>query len=110
MEHPAPELEQIARNELRFRELNGRIAATVTQGRRQGPLGYVCECGDADCQRLVDLSQSEYDAVREEPRRFFVVPGHELPRAEAVVDRVEGRYVVVEKPRDVMRALGTDDA
>ena len=37
-----------------------------------------------------------YRAVREDPRRFIVVPGHENPEFEEVVERHD-RFNVVEK-------------
>ena len=42
------------------------------------------------------LSKTEYEAVRSDGRRFFMLDGHELPEIEDVVERHE-RYVVVEK-------------
>jgi hypothetical protein len=38
----------------------------------------------------------EYEAIREHPARFPVLPGHELPDVETVVETHE-RYLVVEK-------------
>jgi hypothetical protein len=37
-----------------------------------------------------------YAQVREEPRRFLVVPGHEDPRLEKVV-ATSAEYLIVEK-------------
>ena len=98
-------LEDIARTEARFRLVNDRIAETVDGGARSRAIGFICECGDPGCQRLIDLTQEEWGAVRDVPRQFVVVPGHELPRAEAVIARVEERYVVVLKPLDVAQVL-----
>ena len=41
-------------------------------------------------------SIDEYEGVRRESMRFFVIPGHEDESVERVVERNE-RYVVVEK-------------
>ena len=57
---------------------------------------FVCECSDAGCIELVRLRPDEYRAVRCDPRRFFVVPGHETPGIEHVVE-ITDRYCVVEK-------------
>ena len=42
------------------------------------------------------LTKAEYEAVRRDGRRFFMLDGHELAEIEDVVERREG-YVVVEK-------------
>jgi hypothetical protein len=41
-----------------------------------------------------------YEAVRANPRRFVLRPGHEIVDAEDVVER-SARFVVVEKHEDV---------
>jgi hypothetical protein len=38
----------------------------------------------------------KYEAVRANPRRFAIVPGHEIPEVEDVVARND-RYIVVAK-------------
>ncbi len=49
------------------------------------------------CLKRVLLTLEEYEAVRANPGRFFVVPGHqELTAGEAVVAEFD-RYVIVEK-------------
>jgi len=59
---------------------------------------WVCECADENCAEPVELSIQEYEAVREEPTHFLVVPGreHVNPDIEHVVRRDE-RYWIVEK-------------
>jgi hypothetical protein len=42
------------------------------------------------------MSSAEYEAIRAEPTRFLVVPGHKRPEIENVVERQSG-YLVVEK-------------
>jgi hypothetical protein len=66
----------------------------------------VCECGNASCREGVPLSRGEYLAVRGHPRHFAVVPGHEIPDVETVVERHDG-YLVIEKPADVDHILQT---
>jgi hypothetical protein len=39
----------------------------------------------------------EYEAVRAEPTRFAIVPGHEQPEIETIVERHDPTYLVVEK-------------
>jgi hypothetical protein len=45
---------------------------------------------------MIELSVREYEDVRAHPRRFVVLPGHELGELETVVESRSG-YVIVEK-------------
>ncbi len=93
--------ERIARNESAFRELNESLQANVHRGGADGHLaGFVCECGDPDCDALIRLGPATYESIRQDAQLFFVVPGHEAPEAEDVVDEGDG-YVVVRKHDDV---------
>jgi hypothetical protein len=90
--------ERLARNENHFREINESLSekhvhAVVV---RSGPLPFVCECASADCTEALELTLEEYRSIRRNPRRFVVVPGHENPEVEVVVDRAPG-HAVVEK-------------
>jgi len=85
--------ERAARNEALFREVNERVASLAGEGGTE--IGFVCECSDDGCVERLYLGREEYDAVRANPRRFIVVPGHERS-FEHVVER-HGVYVVVEK-------------
>lgn len=73
--------QRIARNEASFRELNEQLEESVHRGRGEPDhAGFVCECGDADCEKLVRVPLSSYSAVREDELLFIVVPGHQAPR------------------------------
>jgi hypothetical protein len=95
---------RLAANEAVFRAGNEAIDANATAAGTEGKRVYMCECGTRTCLEQVPLTAEEYQAVRSEPARFFVVPGHEDQSAgEVVVDR-SNRYVVVEKqgsPRQI---------
>jgi hypothetical protein len=89
----ASEIEaRIGFNEATFREINEGVRATPPDAR----LSFRCECGRLGCNQLVALSRPQYEAVRTNPRRFFVIPGHELTEFERVVERHDD-YTVVEK-------------
>jgi len=93
--------ERIARNESAFRELNERLEANVHRGRTEPDYaGFVCECGDGDCDMTVRVPLDAYEAVRQNDRDFIVVPGHELVDSEHVIDEGNG-YVIVRKHEDV---------
>jgi hypothetical protein len=100
--------ERIGNNENLFREVNARIEEVGEQFgvHETGDFRIVCECGLDDCTEPIDLTLGEYTAVRENPIRFLLVPGHELPDVERVVEEREG-YNVVEKlpgePAEVAR-------
>jgi hypothetical protein len=90
---------RLARNEALYREVNERVAEVAEQFLEvqvQTPVGFVCECGTAGCTEPITTSLAEYEAIRAEPTRFAVVPGHELPEIETVVER-HSSYLVVEK-------------
>jgi hypothetical protein len=92
-----PELQQrIAANEAVFREVNEGIARGRWPGEEDASVAFRCECARLGCNQMVELSPREYERVRAHSRHFIVVPGHELPGAENVVERADG-YVVVEK-------------
>ncbi len=95
---PDERTERIARNESVFRELNESIESSVHSKRtHDGLAGFLCECGDGDCEAIVQIALSAYESIRQDSQLFFVVPGHELPDVEDVVDGEDGRYVVVRK-------------
>ena len=71
---------RIARNEATFRRINEDISRGRDRDDDTTLIGFVCECGKADCARLIEMTQAEYDGVREDPCKFAVVPGHEIPR------------------------------
>lgn len=89
--------ERAARNEVVFRQVNEEVAGLGPDG--AGVASFVCECADASCIDRVEVPVDAYEAVRANPRRFIVKPGHERPELEEVVDRPDG-YLVVEKVGD----------
>jgi hypothetical protein len=85
-------------------EMKARLASnqaslrTVNEGVRGelagGMVGFRCECGRLGCTRIVMLSRDEYEAVRAHPRRFAVVPAHDVAEIEKVVVRHASHAVV----------------
>ncbi len=99
MNESAPEWrqERIAHNEASFRLINERLEASLAaQAPTLQPVNFVCECGSRRCQDTVQLTLAEYEAVRARGDHFAVLPGHEIPDTERVVQRFE-HYSVVEK-------------
>jgi hypothetical protein len=91
---------RIAENEVLFREVNERRVAD-----QPDLVELTCECGRIDCHQQVRLEPGEYRAIRADPRRFFVLPGHEIEDVESVVERREGHWVI-EKPAEVDPIVG----
>jgi hypothetical protein len=87
---------RVSANESVFREVNEAIERGLWQGEEGSLVAFRCECASLACDRMVDLTPIEYEHVRADPRRFLVLPGHELAIVERVVERHE-RYIVVEK-------------
>jgi hypothetical protein len=88
--------ERQGRNESLFREVNERIAELNQTFHIEGRSEFLCECSREECKEPVSISIDEYEGVRRESTRFFVLPGHEDESVERVLERNE-RYNVVEK-------------
>jgi len=88
--------ERIGRNEATFRSINEDIERGRDAEDDRTLVGFVCECGSAECSRLIELTPAEYEAVRSDPCRFAIVDGHELLEVEEVVEKHD-RYAVVRK-------------
>jgi hypothetical protein len=84
-----------AKNEAVFRAVNREIENASDQvGDRD--LEVLCECGRSGCEELIEVTADAYDRIHREADRFIVVPGHESPDIERVVESTE-RYLVVDK-------------
>ena|SRR6186997_1794404 len=93
--------ERLAANEARFREIN---EAAQPQRESQGSGRFVCECADRSCTAWIEMSLTDYEAIRANPRRFMVAPGHEILDVDIVIERRDG-YFVVEKPDEVAHVV-----
>ena len=90
--------EKLARNEGMFRNINETIEKTAIENRYEPselPV-FVCECADTNCGDLIRLSLTQYEDVRRHPTHFFLVPGHEDPEIERVLEQND-RFVMTEK-------------
>jgi hypothetical protein len=92
--------ERLAGNEALFREVNERVAEVATHfievETQTEPVDFTCECGRAECAQPITMTMGEYEAIRARPTHFAVVPEHEQPEIEVVIER-HPRYFVVEK-------------
>lgn len=91
---------KIGENEALFRSINeqvdelNRSLAKLTDE----TIHIVCECGSIACQDRLVVPLTAYERIRADATLFFVVPGHEIPSAEDVVEETSG-YFVVQKHR-----------
>lgn len=84
-----------ARTEALFRDVNERIAESAERFSAE-EAEFVCECSDPNCTHRIETTLEHYDEIRSEPTQFLLVPGHEDPQIERVVQR-RPRLAVVRK-------------
>ena len=98
-----------AANEAIFREVNESIESlqrqfTVSEGT---VAMLICECDRIDCLDRLETTIGTYERVRADSSLFLVVPGHEDPAVEDIVDS-GGGYLIVRKhlgePRQIAEA------
>jgi hypothetical protein len=100
---------RIGENEALYRSVNDRIESlNQAFGVVAESMAVVCECGRLDCAEQITLDVPTYEHVRSDPTRFVVLPGHEEPDVETVVEE-HGDFNVVRKdpggPAELARAL-----
>jgi hypothetical protein len=78
-------------------EINGRRAnEAIERGFRGKARGaFVCECGHAGCNAMVEVALSDYEAVRTDFDRFIVAPGHDIDGVDEVVERHQDHLIVM---------------
>jgi hypothetical protein len=92
---------RIGENEALYRAINEKIEdLNQAFGVVAESMGVVCECGDLECTAQIDLDVPTYERVRSDPTFFVVLPGHELPEVESVIERTDSYYVLRKDPGD----------
>jgi hypothetical protein len=87
--------ERVAKNQGVLRAVNREIEQ-ASEELGSSELEVLCECGREGCSSLISLPTSEYEQIHAESDRFIVIPGHETPEVENVVERKDG-YLIVDK-------------
>jgi hypothetical protein len=100
--------ERLARNEAIFRVGNERMAAWEERHRETEVEEYMCECADEECRAKIPLRQSDYEHIRSRSDHFVVVPGHEIPDVETVIEE-HGDWVMIEKDPEVRAIVERSD-
>ena len=96
-----------ARNQALFRAVNEKMRQLNEDvSSLTGSFTIACECSDAECLEMIEISAEEYVDVRSEPRHFVVLEGHIICEIEFVVRETAG-WVVVEKREAVAEHLTT---
>jgi hypothetical protein len=98
MAHMLDRLEQEARNQTVFREMNEWTREdNNSRGGAERPMdSYLCECSDRLCTEPINMTRPEYEAVRALAIRFAIALNHENPEIDVVVYENE-RFAAVEK-------------
>ena len=93
-------LEHATQNEQTFQSYNARRAAIEESGGTPDDESvlFVCECDQPKCWRAIEIPLDEYERAVEAPDRFVVVPGHEDPAVEVVVE-TRKNFLIVSKPK-----------
>jgi hypothetical protein len=90
---------RVGATEATIRDVNEGIERGQWPGEEDTPVGFRCECARLGCNQLIELSVREYEEIRAHPRRFVVVPGHESPDVETVVEARPGYFIVEKRDR-----------
>jgi hypothetical protein len=90
---------RIGENEALYRSINERIEDLNTAfGMVTETMAVVCECGQIECTEQIELDLPTYERVRSEPTTFVVLPGHELPEVETVIERHDTYFLLRKDP------------
>jgi len=91
------EEKRAALNEAVARDANETVEdLTVAWDAPADAIDIRCECSRTDCRETLRVSITEYEAVRDDPRQFLVVPEHVDERIDRVVGSVRS-YALVAK-------------
>jgi hypothetical protein len=96
-----------ARNEEVFRDVNERIEEGAEQHAVSASLPFHCECGRTSCLETIEIPPDRYAAIVRERYHFVLIPGHEEPRIERVVE-TEDTFHVVEKIGEAREQIDRD--
>jgi hypothetical protein len=99
--------ERLAKNESLFRAVNERLDQIGEAVPWSKTTDYLCECSDTTCFANIELTNDEYERARSRPTVFILVPSHEKPEIERVVEENE-RFLLVEKTVAVEETIAQD--
>jgi hypothetical protein len=88
--------QRLAQNEVLFRSVNEAIEQQALGHGGLDEYQFICECARTGCVDRISLTLAQYEHVRSDGTWFFVVPGHQNPTVEFVVEE-QPRFMIVEK-------------
>jgi hypothetical protein len=101
---------RLVENEVFFRQRNERVVEGFAELRgvaeeendtdwlpeTDPAVHFYCECADEKCRERIILTPSKYAELHQNKSQFTVLPGHNVPEVERIVQSTN-EYVVVEK-------------
>jgi hypothetical protein len=72
-------------------------------------VGFTCECGRVDCSETMLMTIAAYEAIRAHSTHFGVVPQHEQPEIESVIERHPSYFVVEKREQDAQEVARESD-
>jgi len=91
-----------------YREVNERIGDLAAHFDLGEAIPLLCECGTRGCNERLELSRSEYEGLRRHPTHFAVLPGHQIPEIERVIEEHEHFFVVEKLGKPALDGSGAD--
>jgi hypothetical protein len=85
-----PRKQRIVQTEEFYRQINDLIARN---GRRDGQV-YMCECANPYCNVTMDVTDEDITTLHSVPGYYLILPGHEIPEVEQVVQQT-ATYTIV---------------
>jgi hypothetical protein len=88
-----PQRQRAAKNQSVFREVNERNEDLAQSASFSA---FICECMTESCDESVSMTLEEYEHVRAAGNSFLVLPGHDVPEVEDIIEAGD-RYLTVSK-------------
>ena len=99
--------ERLVKNEVAARGYNRRRLhlelGTGADGDEEVP--FLCECGEATCAEVMEITPEKYVEAHAVPTRFTVRPAHVAGEVEWIVATHQG-YWIVEKRTSALSSAG----
>lgn len=106
----SPHDRRLAENEVVFRQHNEQIQKDfdnldeISKSEGKGSFDYaenmvlefMCECSNEKCTQRLPLALNKYGEIHQHRHRFTIVPGHERPKIEKIIEKTD-TFIVVQK-------------
>ena len=89
-------------NEAATKELEALQQTSTSEGEHdlapndELPMYFYCECADEKCHERIRLTKREYEDLHQSSDQFVILPGHNVPEVERIVQNNQS-WMVVEK-------------